>query len=267
MFHTLRQNWPEYLSEAVLLGLFMLSASSFGLLLEHPGSPVRAALGEPFARRALMGVAMGLTAIALIYSPLGKRSGAHMNPAVTLTYLHLGKVRARDASCYVAAQFMGGAAGMGLATLVFGRLLAEPSVNYVVTQPGARGVAPAFLAEFAISLVLMSVVLRVSSSPRIANYTGLFAGALVALYITFEAPLSGMSMNPARSFGSAFCASSWMDFWVYLTAPLLGMGAAALLYTRSRRMPPVHCAKLHHDNPYRCIFCGADAAPPRGLTS
>ncbi len=264
MLTILRRHWPEFLIEGALLGLFMLSASAFGVLLEHPVSPVRAALADPLLRRALMGCAMGLTAIALIYSPLGQRSGAHMNPAVTLSFLRLGKVSGADALFYVLAQFVGGAAGMALAVLAFGSLLADPGVNYVVTQPGARGSAVAFLAEFAISFLLMALVLRFSSTPRLERYTGLAAGVLVALYITFEAPLSGMSLNPARSFGSALSARSWMDFWVYLTAPLAGMGAAAYLHARSRRAAPVHCAKLHHDNPYRCIFCGANTPPAEG---
>ena len=263
MLATLRQHWPEVLIEAALLGLFMLSASSFGVLLEHPGSPLRAAFVDPLVRRALMGCAMGLTAITLIYSPLGKRSGAHMNPSVTLTFLRLGKVRASDALLYVVAQFLGGAVGMGLASLIFGRLLADPHVDYVVTH-GTHGPAVAFAAEFAISFVLMAVVLRVSSTPRWERFTGLCAGLLVALYITFEAPFSGMSMNPARSFGSALLlsaqrAGAWMDFWVYLLAPLAGMGSAAFVYVRTSGAPPVRCAKLHHDNPQRCIFCGANS--------
>jgi len=180
MLATLRQHWPEVLIEGLLLGLFMLSASSFGILLEHPGSPLRKVVADPLARRALMGCAMGLTAMALIYSPLGKRSGAHMNPAVTLTFLRLGKVRRDDALLYVLAQFVGGAAGMALATMIFGRLLSDPHVNYVVTL-GAHGPAVAFAAEFAISFLLMSVVLRVSSTPRLERFTGLCAGALVAL--------------------------------------------------------------------------------------
>ncbi|MSR62121.1 MAG: aquaporin family protein [Planctomycetes bacterium] len=253
----LRRHWPEYLIEATLVGLFMLSASSFALLLEHPGSPLRAALTDAFLRRALMGCAMGLTAIALVYSPFGQRSGAHMNPAVTLTFLHLGKVSAGDAAGYVMAQFAGGAAGMGLAALLYGRLLADPHVDYVVTRPGEHGVGVAFAAELVISFVLLAVVLRVSSAPRSASYTGLCAGTLVALYITFEAPLSGMSMKPARSFGSALSARDWMSYWIYLAAPVAGMGLAAFVHTRAPLA--VRCAKLHHDNPRRCIFCGANS--------
>ncbi|HEX6884656.1 MAG TPA: aquaporin [Planctomycetota bacterium] len=258
MYRTLRDHWPEALIEGCLLALFMLSASTFGVLLEHPDSPVRAALDDALARRALMGCAMGLTAVALIYSPLGKRSGAHMNPAVTLTFLRLGKVTRPDALLYVLAQLAGGVAGMGVAALLYGPLLAAPSVNFVVTV-GEHGPWVAFAAEIAITFVLMSVVLRLSSTPRLERWTGLCAGALVALYITFEAPLSGMSLNPARSLGSALAAGQWMDFWVYLVAPLLGMALAAFVYTRARRVPPVHCAKLHHANRYRCIFCGANS--------
>src|SRR5262245_25288441 len=97
--------------EFALLGLFMISACAFTVLLEHPASPVCAALPDAFLRRALMGLAMGTTAVAIIYSPWGKRSGAHINPATTLTFLRLGKVRAVDAVGYVAAQFSGAFAG------------------------------------------------------------------------------------------------------------------------------------------------------------
>ena len=92
MFDTLRRHWPEYLMEAAELGLFMISAGVFVSLLEHPASPVRQAIADPVLRRVLIGLAMGLTAISIVYSPLGQRSGAHFNPAVTLTFFRLGKV-------------------------------------------------------------------------------------------------------------------------------------------------------------------------------
>lgn len=259
MLNALRRHWPEYAIEALLLALFMLSASGFAVLLEHPASPLRAQLTSPLVRRLLMGLAMGATAIALIYSRLGKRSGAHFNPAVTLTFLSLGKVARVDAAFYVIAQFVGGVAGMLLASAGLGAWLDDPTVNYVVTVPGARGASGAFLAEVAISFVLMLVVLWSSATPRLERYTGVFAGALVAAYITLEAPMSGMSMNPARTFGSAVPAGVWSAWWVYACAPLTGMFAAAALYRRLGQAPPVHCAKLHHDNPERCIFCGANS--------
>ena len=127
-------------------------------------------------------------------------------------------------------------------------------MNYAVTRPGLFGVGGAFVAEVLISLGLMTVVLIVSNMARLASRTGLCAGALVAIYITVEAPLSGMSMNPARSLASAVPAAFWMALWVYFTAPVLGMLLAAEGYLRVKGTGAVACAKLHHRNRYRCIF-------------
>jgi aquaporin Z len=258
----LARHWPEYAIEAAGLGLFMVSACLFATLLYHPASPAAPAFPDPLLHRVLMGLAMGLTAIALIYSPWGQQSGAHFNPAVTLTFLRLGRVGGWDALFYALAQLVGGALGVGLAAVATGGLIADRSVNFVVTVPGIWGTVAAFVAELVISTGLMLVVLTVSNMPRLSRFTGLFAGVLVATYITVEAPLSGMSMNPARTFASALPANVWTAFWIYLTAPPLGMLLAAELHLRAHR--PVRCAKLHHDNARRCIFrCGYMPAPVR----
>jgi aquaporin Z len=247
-------HWPEYAIEAGCLGAFMISACVFGTLLGHPASPVVHLLKDPTLRRVLMGMAMGTTAITLIYSRFGKRSGAHMNPATTLTFLRLGKMNVADAGFYMAFQFLGGAAGVALAALCLGTSLSNPSVNYVVTLPGVYGTAWAFAAEAGITFLLMSVVLRVSNDPKLNRYTGVFAGLLVMLYISVEAPISGMSMNPARSLGSALSARNWTALWIYFFAPPLGMLIAAELYVRQHGLARVLCAKLHHENSERCIF-------------
>lgn len=256
MLDAMRKHWPEYLMEAAGLGLFMISACGFGALLEHPASPVRQAIDSAFVRRVLMGLGMGLTAIALIYSPWGKQSGAHLNPSFTITFFRLGKVKGNDAFFYVIAQFVGGVVGVIIMSLALGALLAHPNVNYVVTVPGANGFAVAFIAEVIITFILMIVVLAVSNHARYAHLTGWCAGALVATYIIFEAPFSGMSMNPARTFGSAFPAQLWTAWWIYFTAPLAGMLAAAQVYLVKKRPKVLACAKMHHQNTKRCIFCG-----------
>src|SRR5215468_3413886 len=251
---------PEYAIEAALLATFMVSACSFGVLLEHPDSPIHRAIGDPLLRRVLMGVAMGTTAIAIIYSPWGGRSGAHLNPATTLTFWRLGRIRSGDVAGYLFGQFAGAILGVALASALLGPRLAHASVNYVVTRPGRWGVGPALAAEVLISAVLMSVVVTLTGS-RWARFTGLVVGALVATYISVEAPVSGMSMNPARSFGSAWGAGDWRMFWVYVAGPLLGMNLGALLATAARARPA--CAKLHHPESQRCIFCGHVPAADR----
>ena len=257
-----KKHWPEYLMEAAELGLFMVSACLFVVLLEHPSSPVHRAIPNAFLRRVLMGLAMGSTAISIIFSPLGKRSGAHFNPAVTLTFWRLKKVSGADALGYVLFQFAGGAAGVAVAALILGALVSHPSVNFAATRPGTAGVGAAFAAEVAISFILMSVVLAAMANSRLARFTGIFAGCLVATFITLEAPISGMSMNPARTFASVTGTHVLDSLWIYFLAPSLGMLAAVEARARLAGLEGIHCAKLHHANSHRCIFrCGFGQQP------
>lgn len=262
----MKLHWPEYLTEAAGLGLFMVSASGFGVLLFHPASSLAAAFPGGLIRNALMGLAMALTAVALIYNRWGKQSGAHFNPAVTLTFYWLGKIAARDALAYVIAQFVGGALGMRLAAILLGSWIGHPEVNFVATLPGQGGAGIAWFAEFAITFLLMSVVLTVSNTPRFARFTGLCAAGCVWLFITFEAPLSGMSLNPARTFASALVAGNWTALWVYFTAPPAGMLIAAHLFLRVQGGAAIGCAKLHHQNAHRCIFCEFHSAKRAEVT-
>jgi aquaporin Z len=261
MGSALKQHWPEYLMEAAGLGLFMFSACCFGALLEHPASAAHQALPWVFGRRVLMGLAMGATAVGLIYSPWGKQSGAHLNPAVTLTFWRLGRINRADAGWYVLAQFGGSVLGVLFAAALLKDHLSHPAVNYVATLPGHAGVTIAFLAEVVMTFIQMTVVLQVSSRSNWARYTGVCAATLVALYISLEAPLSGMSLNPARTFGSALVGQIWRAWWLYFTAPPVGMLAAAEFFERRRGRQPAACAKLHHQNNKRCIFCGQPAQP------
>jgi aquaporin Z len=257
----LQAHWPEYLIEAAGLGLFMISAGLFATLFEYPGSPVHQLIPDAAIRRALMGAAMGSTAIALIYSKWGMRSGAHFNPATTLVFYRLGKIEPEDAVFYALFQFLGALAGVLLMAAILGQPFRDPPVEYVGTLPMA-GMIAAFAAELVISGLLMTVVLNATNTKRLHRFTGLFAGALVALYIAVESPISGMSMNPARSFGSLAVAGLWNLLWIYFIAPPVGMLIAAEVHLRTNR-PPVMCAKYHHENGERCIFrCGyaAEAA-------
>jgi aquaporin Z len=254
MASIIRTHWREYAGEAACLGAFMLSAASFATLLQHPASPLSLGATPTMVTRLPMGLAMGVTAIVIIYSPWGRRSGAHMNPAVTLTFLRLGKIAPIDAAMYVLAQFFGGFAGIALATELLVRLPADPSVNYVATVPGPAGAAWAVIGEMTISFAMMLAVLVVSNHPRFNRLTGVCAGILVFTYITVEAPLSGMSMNPARSLGPAVLAGSLDSLWIYFAAPIAGMALAAEAYVRGRGEARVFCAKLDHSPGTPCIF-------------
>lgn len=232
MWKALQKNYRLYLIEAWALGMFMVSAAGFVILIEHPDFPVRATIENPFTRRWLVGLAMGLTAIFLIYSPWGKRSGAHMNPAVTLTFLQLDRIRAADAFWYVVFQFVGGTAAIFLVKWTWYEYLAAPVVNYVATVPGKWGVWVALGMELVLAFLLFSVILFSNNHKKLAPYTGYIAGMMVCLFITFEAPFSGMSINPARTAASAIPSGIWTGWWLYFTGPVAGMQLAGWLYRK-----------------------------------
>ena len=228
----LARHWPAYLMEAGGLAYFVISASVLTTLLEYPGSPIHQALGAKPLRLVVLGIAMGAVIASIVYSPWGKRSGAHINPSVTWAFYRLGKIGGWDAAFYTAAQFGGAMAAVQLMRLVLGAPYRHPSVDYVVTKPGPAGALVAFGAEFGISFVLMLAVLVAVNSKRLKPLAGLFAGVLVALYLAFETPLSGMSLNPARTFGSALAARYWAGLWLYFAAPVAATLLAAELYVR-----------------------------------
>lgn len=193
----------------------------------------------------MMGLAMCTTLVVLFHSPPGRYSGAQMNPAVTLSHLRLGRMTRTDALFYVVAQFTGAVAAVALMDLLLRDLLRHPAVHHVTTMPGPAGPWAAWAVEFAMTFVLMSVVLATNAHRGLVRFTSVFAGGMVALYITLAAPVSGMSMNPARTLGSAVSAWLWTALWVYFTAPVLGMLAAVeirRLLTKTQSM----CGKFTH---------------------
>jgi len=241
--------------EAAELAIYLFMACAVATLLQDPDSPVQHFVMGGIERRALMGIAMGATLTAIILSPWGKQSGGHFNPAVTFTYYRLGKVEFWDFWFYLAAQFLGAIGGVWVAGLLLRGAAVDDAARYAVTVPGMWGSAVAFLAEVGISFFLMLVVLVITNRANLARYTAYFVGLLIAAYITFESPLSGMSSNPARTLGPAVHAGQWHALWIYFVAPSLGMLVAAELFLWARNGVEPYCAKLHHDNNKRCIFC------------
>jgi len=253
-----RFHWPEYLMEAGELALYMFFACVFATLLQHPASPVRQFIVSAILRRALMGLAVGMTVIAIVMSPWGKQSGGHFNPAMTFAFYRLGKVEFWDALFYSASQFTGAIAGVAIATYVLRGATQHEAIRYAATVPGVYGDTAAFIAELIMSFILMTTVLFVSNHGSLSRYTPYFVGGLYATFITFETPLSGMSMNPARTFGSALHAGYWHGLWIYFVAPTLAMMVAGEVFLQIRRGVPPYCAKLHQANHKRCIFRHGD---------
>ncbi|MCB2378447.1 aquaporin [Hymenobacter sp. BT635] len=248
-----RRHWPHYVAEAAGIGFFMLCGTLLTILFEHPASPVQQALaGQELLRRAGIGLGMGLVIVVLVYNPWGKKSGAHINPAVTIAFWQLGKIRWADACWYMLAQLAGALLIGQLLKLALGAAFAHPAINYLVTEPKPEhGQLVAFGAEFVISFILMLVMLLALHHERLRKSTGWLIGALLLLYITFESPLSSMSLNPARTLGSAVAAQSYAGLWLYWVAPIVAMWLAAIFFNRVYKGQTMACA----------ILAGCEAAP------
>jgi aquaporin Z len=255
-------HWREYLMEAIGLGVQMLCICIFGTLLYSSASPISRLALPRAANAAMMGVCVAATTLLLIRSPFGRRSGAHFNPAISITYLWLGRMHRWDALSYVAAQFVGALTGVLVARQFLGHSLSAEPVHYVVTVPGSYGLAAAFLAEFLLSALLMGVVLFTTNHRTLARLSPLLVAAVTVCYFAICSSIAGFSVNPARSFSSALFARIWWGIWIYFVAPCLGMLAAAGLYVCAFGRSRVYCAKVFHDLhtscPFPCRFAELD---------
>jgi aquaporin Z len=240
--------------EAAELAAFMMCVCGAGTLLYGHRSPLNTFHFSGVAKSTLMGIAISSGAYMIIRSPFGRRSGAHFNPALTLGYFWLGRVHRWDALGYIVAQFFGGVAGVFVSHQLFGTNLADLPVKYVVTQPGRYGRLVAFLAEFAMSFVLMGVILIVTNHRQLAKYSPLFVALITIFSYAFSTAISGYSANPARSFSSALFAHLWKGIWIYFAAPSLGMLTAAALYKKFIGTNRIYCAKVFHDLESVCPF-------------
>lgn len=230
-----KKNWKHYLQEAFGLAIFMISACFFGAMLEGKNSSIHHFIPNNFTRTLIMGVLMGTTALLIFYSPFTAPSGSHINPAVSLTFLRLGKMCHWDALFYGIFQLIGGILAVYLMQLLLGEILTAPPVSSVATVPGKAGMLPALIAELIIAFITMTMVLFTSNHNTLKKYTRIFAGCLVCTWVIIAGPVSGFGMNPARSFASALPAHLWTGFWIYLIVPFAGMLLAAEVFLLVQR--------------------------------
>ncbi len=247
-------HWRVYLMEFTELGALMLSTCGFGTLLYSTHSPIKHLNLSISLRMLLMGIAVAITTFLIIWSPFGRRSGAHFNPAITLTYFWLRRVHRWDAAWYILAQFAGGLAGVLAARGILGMQLSAPPVQYMVTVPGNHGNLVAFVGEFCLAGLLMGIVLYASNHRRFVRFSPLLVALLTVCYYTYSSSISGFSVNPARSFSSAMFAWIWQGIWIYFLAPCSGMLTAAAVYIRIMGANRVYCAKVFHDMRSPCPF-------------
>jgi len=239
--------FPWLLYGAEFLGTALLVAVGLSVVILDfgQGSLVIRLLPNPGLRRLITGFLFGTTGALIAVSPLGRESGAHINPAVTLAFLLMGKIRAWHALGYLVAQLAGCIAG-SLPLLLWGRM--GRSIDFGATVPGAEyGAGWALVGETTTTFALITGLFLFLRHRRLRTFTPALFPVLYGLMVFLEAPVSGTSTNPARSLGPALISGQWLDWWVYWLGPLLGtlLGVALYRWTWLKHLE-VEVAKLYH---------------------
>ena len=258
-------HWAEWGCEFLGTGALLLGGLS-GLFLDFQAhTPIAAVLPEVSARLLLTGLILGAAGILITVSPLGRRSGAHLNPSVSVAFWRRGHMHRHDLIGYLTAQVTGAVAGTAIAGTLWGRR--ATALDWGVTQPG-HGISSlvAFAIETAMTCVLILGILMAVSSARTARLTPFVAWGEVALLVWVGGSLTGASLNPARSLAPAILAHDYTSLWAYIAGPLAGALIAVAVFDRLLPLQ-TRTAKLFHDSRYPSTMAtslpSAPAGPPR----
>ena len=237
--------WRQSVSE--LFGTAVLVAVGLSIVIFDFGarSPMLHWVASAALRRLITGFLFGAVGASIAISPVGKISGAHINPAVTLAFWARGKMRASDAAFYVLAQLAGGL--LGAAPLLAWGAMGQ-SLNFAATTPGTGYTARQALAGEALTTFTMVMLLFFFiGHRRLRAWTPLLFPFLYAVMVWLEAPVSGTSTNPARSFGPSVVAGVWQAGWIYWAGPVAGalLASSAHRFTWLRRFE-IEVAKVYH---------------------
>jgi aquaporin Z len=218
-------------------------------------------------RLVVMGAVIAVSAAVVAYSPVGRLSGGHLNPAVTVAFWLQRRVSPIDLMGYVMSQVTGAIVGIAAARLVWGRVLASPAIRWgVVSSQHQWSTLAAGAAEVLVSTVFIGTVIAMLSHRRTARFTPTVVATVVVVMVWLVAPYTGVAFNPARGLGSAVFSGDFGFVNVYVTAPVLGAALAVGLWTLTGRRALT--ASIYHDPSYpstmRCEICDRDQELTRG---
>jgi aquaporin NIP len=199
--------------------------AAFALVFAGCGAIVADARYDGVLGAVGVSLVFGLIIMVMVYAT-GHLSGAHINPAVTIAFTLSRHFPPRDAVAYLAGQLAGATAGAVVLLAVW----PDQPGNLGATVPSV-GAGSAFVYELVLTAFLMFVIMAVATDTRAVGAAAAIAiGGTVGLDALFGGPVTGASMNPARSFGPALAAGEWHDFWIYLAGPIAGAALGALAY-------------------------------------
>jgi aquaporin Z len=234
--------WQVFVSELVGTALLVLVGLSLVILMFGEGSPIKGVLPSEGWRRLITGFLLGTTGALIALSPVGARSGAHINPVVTLAFRVMGKLDLRTTLGYVIAQLAGAILG-ALPLLAWGSM--GRSVAFGATLPGeGYAIETVLLGEVITTFAMVAGLCVCLGFRRIRPFTPAMFPFLYAVMVYAESPISGTSTNPARSLGPAIVSGQWEGWWIYWVGPLIGSFAACLVCSFLAKRITV--AKLYH---------------------
>ena len=238
----------EWLAEFLGTAALVFIAMSFAILVFHERSFMADLVTSGPLKLILLGGVIAAIVIAICVSPVGRLSGAHINPAVTLAFWITGHVHKHDLTGFWAAQFAGGIAGAGL-LVVWGS--ASGAIEDGLIRPEVDvGAAIALEALMTGALVLAMFICL--SSERSARWTPAAAAAVIWIDVWLGSPYTGAGLNPARTLGPSIIQGDYRYWWVYFVGAGLGAGVAALAWKVGPRV--VLTAKLFHDHRYPSVL-------------
>jgi len=252
----MKLHWSEYLSEFFGTAIMMAIGIGAVVFMWSAGSVMTEVIPSEPWRRLATGVLFAGGGTAVVLSPLGQRSGGHLNPAMTLAFWLRGKITHTDAAMYVLAQTLGAVLGVLIVEAVAGE--AAATVNLGMTTPGlGYSATVALAAELVITFSLIFLVFWAVDRRSVAPFTPYLAGVLIAFLVMIEAPISGTSLNPARSLAPAALMGMFDHLWLYFVGPIVGAVLAVGVYRGiGGEKTATGCAKLHHTDQYPCLFEG-----------
>jgi len=248
-----RSHAPEYVSEFLGTLFLVFCVVAAVAVMFAPRSPVSHFISSARLRLFLTGSMLGGAGGLVAITPLGRISGAHLNPAISLGFFAEGKMQLQDLFGYIVAQLGGAIIGAWAGAAAAGGF--GQSVREALNVPG-RGVSDwaACVAEIVATFSLAFIIFEMLSSRKLMRWTPLVVVGVASVIVGIDGNFSGASLNPARSFGPAWIEHHWGSFWIYVIGPCIGGLLAGLLH----RFMPRHArtGKLFHDRNYRSIFAG-----------
>jgi len=247
-----RSPWGLYMSELIGTALLVLVGLSLVIFMFGNGTPMAHLLPSEALRRLITGFLFGSTGALIALSPVGKVSGAHINPAVSLGFNLMGKLDPQITFGYIVAQLVGGLLG-SLPLLAWGAM--GKSVAFGATTPGSSySTSAAFLGEVITTFVMVALLCMFLGFRESRPFTPALFPPLYAVMVWLEAPISGTSTNPARSFGPSVVSGVWQGWWIYWLGPFVGMLMAIIACSRMAKR--IEVAKLYYFDSDRGDFLG-----------